>query len=84
MVDITCITLQQVQTPKKISITVCGGQGEMLLKTDEHGKEFGKISVNHIDKWQTFSATLQPLCGTYPLYFHWKGKETEFLNFSFE
>ena len=67
------------RSPKEISVTVRGGEGEMLVKTSEEGEPVARVKVEESENWRTFSAPLQPVTGIKPLFLVWQGEPIEFL-----
>ena len=69
-------------SPKEISVTVRGGEGEMLVLTEKNGEPIARVIVAASENWRTFSAPLQPVEDIKPLYLVWQGDLIEFVQFT--
>lgn len=72
-----------LQGPTKVSVTVRGSGGKMLIKTRADGEPVGAIELAPTKNWQKFSADVALPKGRSALYFVYAGKEkSDFLSFS--
>lgn len=67
----------------KVTITVRGNHGKMLIKTEPKGKALGVIEITSSKKWQDFSVDASFSKGKCALYFEYVGEgKIDFLSFA--
>lgn len=72
-----------MQNPKRISVTVRGDSGTVLVRTSPEKQPIAVIRIDKAKKWRTFSANLPPLVGKTALYFTFMGEgKMDFLSFA--
>lgn len=72
-----------MQNPKRISVTVRGDSGTVLVRTSPEKQPIAVIQIDKTSAWRTFLANLPPLAGKTELYFTFTGEgKMDFLSFA--